>query len=200
MDDVASSVLQLLAVLDNPLLEPFRNSWPAGVPHQVAPHPMPVLRCIPSVAAAARTIADMSIRRLCRDVCQAAPMLAWRQSYAPDEVGARFLENYAWSELVGPRGPLPSKQVACGFLLLGPATSYPRHRHKAEEFYVPLAGTASWQQNDGEWHARDPGALIHHCSDEPHAMRTDAEPLLALYLWCGKEVEGVSRIERAASP
>jgi Dimethlysulfonioproprionate lyase len=42
---------------------------------------------------------------------------------------------------------------------------------------------ASWQQGEGVWRKRRPGTVIHHASDEPHAMRTGAQPLLALYLW-----------------
>ena len=195
MEDVAVSVAGLLAALGNPALQPFSTGWPARVVRSPAPHPMPVLRCIPQVAAAAKEIGEVSIRRVCRDVCRAAPILAWRQSYAPDEVGTRFLENYAWSELVGQRGPLPSETIAAGFLLLGANTEYPRHRHRAEEFYVPLAGIASWQRGAGAWAEHKPGTLIHHRSDEPHAMRTGEQPLLALYLWCGEGVGGVSRLE-----
>jgi hypothetical protein len=90
---------------------------------------------------------------LVNDLCRAAPRMAWRQTYTATEVGREFL------------------------------THYPRHRHEAEEVYIPLAGTALWQQGDGHWRERQPGTVIHHSSDEPHAMRTGARVLLALYLW-----------------
>jgi hypothetical protein len=80
-------------------------------------------------------------------------------------------------------------------LLLGPATHYPRHRHEAEEIYMPLAGTAAWQQGDGDWRDQLPGTVIHHQPFEPHAMRTHAEPLLALYLWRGAGLAQKARLD-----
>ena len=89
---------------------------------------------------------------------------------------------------------LVSERLVCGFLLLGPQTLYPRHRHEAEEIYVPLSGTAAWQQGDGAWREKLPGAAIHHTSLEPHAMRTAQQPLLALYLWRGGGLTRSSRL------
>jgi mannose-6-phosphate isomerase-like protein (cupin superfamily) len=117
------------------------------------------------------------------DIGRAAPTMAWRRTYTEADVGAAFLQNYGWSEIVGTSGPLPSERVACGFLVLGPQIHYRRHQHEAEEVYIPLAGTASWQQGDGGWSDYAPGTVIHHDRNEPHAMRTGTRPLLALYLW-----------------
>jgi quercetin dioxygenase-like cupin family protein len=78
---------------------------------------------------------------------------------------------------------------------LGPATVYPRHRHEAEEIYLPLSGTASWQQGDETWRERPPGTLIHHAGDEPHAMRTGDGPLLALYLWRSSDLTQKARLD-----
>ncbi len=114
---------------------------------------------------------------------RAAPSMAWRRTYTEPDVSAAFLQNYGWSEIVGTTGPQPSEKVACGFLILGPRTFYPRHQHEAEEIYIPLVGTASWQQGDGPWAEYAPGTVIHHDRNEPHAMRTGTSPLLGLYLW-----------------
>jgi quercetin dioxygenase-like cupin family protein len=70
-------------------------------------------------------------------------------------------------------------------LVLGPRVHYPAHHHAALELYVPLSGTARWQQGGGPYALRAPGSAIEHASNEPHAMRTDDEPLLALYCWRG---------------
>ena len=120
---------------------------------------------------------------------RAAALLAWRQTYTRAQVGAAFLDNYGWTELIGLRGPVPGTTFACGFLLLGPRTHYPKHSHEAEELYIPLAGTAEWLQGDGRWRRHAPLTLIQHHSHEPHAMRTAAEPLLALYLWRSANLE-----------
>jgi hypothetical protein len=101
------------------------------------------------------------------------------------DLDSTFLDNYGWSEILGGSGPLASERIACGFLLLGPATHYPRHRHEAEEIYLPLSGTAAWQQGDAVWREHAPGTLIHHAGNEPHSMHTGAAALLALYLWRG---------------
>ncbi len=91
------------------------------------------------------------------------------------------------------------ERIACGFLILGPSTHYPRHRHEAEEIYLPLSGTAAWQQGDAGWQDRAPGALIHHASEEPHAMRTRGSPLLALYLWRSDNLAQKARLDRPAT-
>jgi len=161
-------------------LGPFLADWPlANERRPVVPSALPVLRWLPEAKADAPALT----LELVNDLCRAAPAMARRQTNTATEVGAAFLENYGWSEIVGLSGPLASERIACGFLLLGPETHYPRHRHEAEEVYIPLAGTASWQQGDGRWRERPPGTVIHHASHEPHAMRTGGRPLLALYLW-----------------
>jgi hypothetical protein len=75
-----------------------------------------------------------------------AAALAWRRSYSAASVGAEFYEGYGWSEFAGLTGPVQSARLACGVLLLAPHVHYPLHRHEAEEIYVPLSGTARWQQ------------------------------------------------------
>ncbi len=114
--------------------------------------------------------------------------LAWAQSYTEDEVDRSFLDRYGWSELIGMRGPIPGDRLACGFLLLGPETTYPDHHHAAEEVYLVLSGTAFWRRGVEPWQERGPGAPVHHAPSMSHAMRTAVEPLLALYLWRGGDL------------
>jgi hypothetical protein len=132
---------------------------------------------------------------LCTALAAAASALAWHQTYTADEIGQGFLDRYGWCEPAGGRGVLESDRIACGFLLLGPETLYPAHRHEAEERYLPLSGSASWQQGDRPWERQPPGTLIQHASLEPHAMRTSNEPLLALYLWRGAGLAARSRLD-----
>jgi hypothetical protein len=124
--------------------------------------------------------------------------LAWRQTYTAQDLGVEFLDNYAWTEVLGLRGPRHSERLACGFLLLGPRTHYPSHQHAAEELYVPLSGRAEWQQADGVWRCHEPGTVIQHRSEEPHAMRTREEPLLAVYLWRGGDLAQKARLADGA--
>jgi hypothetical protein len=152
-----------------------------------------VLRWLPGIAGDTAAFAP----DLLAAVCRAAPSLAWRQTYSVRDLDAAFLDNYGWSEIFGGSGPLTSERIACGFLILGPGTHYPRHRHEAEEIYLPLSGTAAWQQGDAVWREQPPGTLIHHAGNEPHAMRTGASPLFALYLWRGNLAQK-ARLDGAA--
>jgi hypothetical protein len=180
--NIAKRTKELLESLRRPELALFLADWP-NTPGQraVRAASLPVLRWLTDIADDTEAFAP----DLVAAVCRAAPSLAWRQTYTAQDLDAAFLDNYGWSEIFGGSGPLTSERIACGFLILGPATHYPRHRHEAEEIYLPLSGTAAWQQGDAAWHEHAPGTLIHHAGGEPHAMRTGGGPLIALYLWRG---------------
>jgi hypothetical protein len=190
--DLCPLIHEILASLAAAELCPYLAEWPhAAVSRAVAPASLPVLRWLPVAAGDAPSFSAALIAAL----CHGASSLAWRQTYTLKDLGAEFLDNYGWSELVGQRGPYLSERIACGFLLLGPATTYPSHRHQAEEIYLPLSGTARWLQGDGLWQDKRAGTLIHHQSEEPHAMQTREQPLLALYLWRGGNLAEKSRFD-----
>jgi hypothetical protein len=206
-EDIAARVKELLDSLQHPALGPFLTDWPSVYStREITAAPLPVLRWLAQLArhvtslGAARLGAASFGAELVGAVCRAAPLLDWRQTYSSADLDAAFLENYGWSEIVGPVGPVPSERVACGFLILGPSTFYPRHHHAAEELYVPLSGAAAWQQGDTVWREHAPGTPIHHRSGEPHAMRTGALPLLALYVWRGADLGQKARLDAAGSP
>jgi hypothetical protein len=152
---------------------------------------LPVLRCLPEFAADQSGFGASLVADLCRN----HHLLEWRQTYAACDVGDAFLRNYGYAEIVGVKS-IPSRRIACGFLILGPSTLYPRHRHEAEEIYIPLRGTARWEQGDAVWRERRPGAVIHHASDEPHSMQTGAEALLALYAWRSEQLNQKARLDQ----
>jgi hypothetical protein len=109
----------------------------------------------------------------------------WGQTYSEADFGPDFIENYGWMELFGTRGHFANERMAGGFLILGPHLHYPDHHHFAEEIYIPLTGGTAWRRGDGVYLEKPAGAVIHHPSNVSHAMKTGAEPLLALYLWRG---------------
>ncbi len=191
---IAAQIKQLLESLRLTALASYLADWPSGGEcRAITAARLPVLRWLPAAAG------DPAVfgRDVVDAVCSAAPSLAWRQTYTLNDVDAAFLDNYAWTEIFGVNGPLASERIACGILILGPSTQYPRHRHEAEEVYLPLSGTAAWQQGDAVWRERVPGTLIHHASDEPHAMRTGTGPLIALYLWRSAHLAQKARLDRA---
>ncbi|MGB0386017.1 MAG: dimethylsulfonioproprionate lyase family protein [Ardenticatenaceae bacterium] len=111
--------------------------------------------------------------------------LRWIQTpnYVNDEKMRSFVGNYGYNDIIGPRGYVPSQSIAVGFLLMGPHLFYPPHHHPATEVYFVVSGHARWQRGDEPWQIRPPGTFILHPSGVSHAMQTEEEPLLALYVW-----------------
>lgn len=173
----------------------FLDDWPAPVVSRtVAPATLPVLRWLRQAATDAP---GGVLARLSQSVCESATTLAWRQTYRSGEMSPAFLDRYGWVEVFGLKGPVAAERIAGGLLLLGPETLYPPHAHAAEELYVPLSGTAEWQAGDSDFERRDPGSAIWHGSGVPHAMRTAAAPMLALYLWRGQGLGESARVVAA---
>ncbi len=152
---------------------------------------LPCLRHLDACAALAEGGAGEAIARL---LAERGQRLRWGQTYGRADFDARFLDNYGWMELFGERGHYASDRLACGVLLLGPQTHYPDHHHEAEEIYIPLTPGALWSKGGAAFEARAAGDLIHHPSMMPHAMRTVADPLLALYLWRGGPLSAKSTV------
>jgi len=191
---IAARTEQFLQSVQLPVLAPFLADWPRTYQcRTVAAGGLPVLRWLSTIATDPAAFGADVVSAL----CEAAPSLAWRQSYTLKDLESAFLDNYGWTEIMGLSGPVASERIACGFLLLGPFTHYPHHHHEAEEFYLPLSGTAAWQQGEAPWQERPPGAAIHHISGESHAMRTGAGPLLALYLWRSANLAQKARLDNA---
>jgi hypothetical protein len=190
---LAQLMRDMLLSLGAPAVTPFLAEWPmsVGCRATMAARDLPVLRWMTDVAADGTSVGGSVIAALYRHM----RALDWRQTYAAGQIGDEFLRNYGWTEILGLHTGASSTRIACGFLLLGPATCYPRHRHEAQEIYVPLSGTASWQQGDGIWQDRPPGSVIHHASEEPHAMQTKSRPLLALYVWRSANLNQEARLE-----
>lgn len=55
----------------------------------------------------------------------------------------------------------------------------------AEEIYIPLTDGSLWSKDAQPFLPRWSGEIIHHPSNIRHAMRTEDELLVALYLWRG---------------
>jgi hypothetical protein len=180
-----------------PVAGEFLQDWPDLEAFRPAvPRLLPVVTCL-------NELVDRStpaLLPLVQAVADAADVLEWRQTYSAADFGPAFLERYGWTELIGQRGPIPSTKIACGFLMLGPDTDYPSHAHEAEELYLPLAGAALWMRDAEDFVSRPAGLPIYHSSWMPHAMRTRADPLLALYVWRGGDLAAKSRISRQAGP
>ena len=174
-------VYAFLSDIHDQRLKSFLMDWPEKdmALREIAPRTLPVLAYMPQAVetAAAKT------KGLVNTLAEMADRIAWGQTYSAEDFGAEFLERYGWTEFIGLRGPVPSEQLACGVLMLGPNVAYPRHRHEAEEIYIPLTGQTQWLHEDEGWASRELGKPIYHAPWVTHAMKTGPIPLLALYLW-----------------
>ncbi|MES2436122.1 MAG: dimethylsulfonioproprionate lyase family protein [Pseudomonadota bacterium] len=177
------------AFSDVPEAVAFLADWPeAEARRAVEPASLAVCDWIAGLQAVAQTRAVVAALQ------RVAAGLAWQQTYGANDFGEAFLRGYGWSEFIGLRGPVPSERLACGVLLLAPGISYSSHAHAAEEVYLPIAGVAEWQKGAGAFVQVPRGQGIHHPSWTPHAMRTQDQPLAALYLWRGGDLAAKSVI------
>ena len=112
-----------------------------------------------------------------------ADKLAWveKSRVRPSD----YVGNHQSVGIVGPQGMIADERFKFGVFLQTPETFYPAHRHAAEELYFLLSGNALWQKDDAPFRPVASGALVHHASYQPHAMRTRNEPLLALWASTG---------------
>jgi hypothetical protein len=188
-ESLSRQIRQLLGPIQT--AAPFLEGWPElKALRTTRPRSLPVVALLDRLI----THSVPATADLVQALAAAADDLEWRQTYSAADFGPAFLDRYGWTELIGLRGPIPSTEVACGFLALGPEIDYPSHAHEAEELYLPLAGDALWMRGDEDFTTRLPGLPIHHPSWMPHAMRTRAEPLLALYIWRGGDLAAKSNI------
>lgn len=96
---------------------------------------------------------------------------------------AAFSRNYTATCVIGTGGLIPSDKVSAGFSLQGRDTYYPPHAHHAEESYWIIGGNGDWKVGTEPWFAVEPGDSIHHGSGARHAMQTNEQPLLSVWLW-----------------
>ncbi len=186
-------IYDYLRNIDNHCLPFSLANWPSKPfkTRKVSRRLLPVISCLQQIGVNG----DDKGAEVVKTLKSCAEHLSWGQTYTAADFGEAFLENYGWTELIGSRGPVASKDIACGFLLLGPNTEYPKHSHEAEEVYVPFNSQTLWIQEEDDWILRQSGVPIYHRSWIAHGMRTGSAPLLALYIWYGGNLAQKSYIE-----
>lgn len=124
-------------------------------------------------------------KKLADLVRQTIDMLTWSQNpaYTKEKLGINFINNYVFGAATGPDSFLSPKAPPSGFLLLGPNTEYPSHSHPPSEIYMVLTPGAQWQLDGKKWFSVSPGEIIFHSPNQPHAMRTHKDPMLAFAAW-----------------
>lgn len=107
--------------------------------------------------------------------------LTWEYGY--DSLPKALARKYAYCEILGPQGPVPSSGLILGFVLFAPSTTYPQHSHREiEESYISVSG--AWSENNAAVYA--PGSLILNGPGQEHRITTgDRDPCLLAYAWTG---------------
>ncbi|MEM7563824.1 MAG: dimethylsulfonioproprionate lyase family protein [Pseudomonadota bacterium] len=123
--------------------------------------------------------------------------LYWEQSYTrqdgyfPDEM----LDYYGFAEIIGARGPFVSEKLRAGVGIYPPGAIYPRHQHQAEEIYILLAGSATYEIGDREKELHHPGDVIFIESNTPHGFVNGDEAIIVYYLWQAGDLRQISTFD-----
>jgi mannose-6-phosphate isomerase-like protein (cupin superfamily) len=138
---------------------------------------------------------DPAARDLLQAFVDRNQQLHWEQSYRREDglVPQRMLDGYGFAEIIGLRGPLVSDRIRAGLAIWGPEIDYPRHHHRAQEAYILLSGSARFQFADCAPETRHAGDVVFVAADRPHGFSTQAECLVACYLWQGGDLRQISR-------
>ena len=129
---------------------------------------------------------ESATHELAQVLLAASDQLNWRASFYDPALGpdvVAFSRKFTATSLIGPGGILPCEKVSAGFSLQGPDTYYPPHAHRAEESYWTIGGSGDWRVATKPWFAVTPGKSIFHASGARHAMQTNEQALLSLWLW-----------------
>ncbi len=107
--------------------------------------------------------------------------LSWMYGY--ERLPRHLTDKFAYTEIVGPHGPIVSSNIILGLVLFAPKCVYPAHSHDGiTESYFCLSGSVS--ENDDGVYA--PGSLIFNPPGRNHRITVaDREPCLLAYAWVG---------------
>ena len=147
-------------------------------PERAAPRQFPGCRHLERTLELAETGPAAAVAAAIRKL---RPDLAWAQNprYNAGNMGAGFMDSYAWSGL----GLTGSDKMAFGVLLLGPGVTYPPTSYTSEGVFLVIGGSPEWKSGDDPWLRVEPGSIICRPYGGSEGKRPGAEPMLALYAW-----------------
>lgn len=147
------------------------------------PSQAPVCRLIDQLTAGPdASAAHYTLLRVCQSLSEYA---VWRNKYRASAEYAHLFQNFSFCDFIGPDGWQATQDVTLGLVLLGPHTFYPFHHHPARELYYIVSGTADWAVDFKPPRRLAPGSWLVHHENQPHAMQTLDEPMLAISAWRG---------------
>jgi len=122
-------------------------------------------------------------------IIAAKDVLEWQQSYTEaDGFDADYLSRYGWFNLISPEGPYVCDSLRISVGYWGEGLYYTEHWHEPEEYYLVLAGEATFLSEGHPPNKCAPGDIIHHQSNQPHAIDMTPGPLLAMAIWRGGDL------------
>ena len=106
--------------------------------------------------------------------------LDWKRRASARPEDAAFWDGHANAMVVGPGGLEDRADIWIGATVMAPHITYVDHDHPPEEVYLSLA-PGEWWNAEMDW--TDPGmdGLIYNPPGILHAMRSGAQPFLALW-------------------
>jgi len=178
-------------ILQNPALSTYANMPENSLPYVAQKsRTLPVVTLLEDLAGKCNTDTEP----LTQAIIDGAGDLRWQQSYSVDQVGDAYLEKYGWFNLISPDGPFVSSELRLSIGMWGQGLYYPEHWHEPEEKYCVLAGGAKFIAKGRLPRVVTAGGVVHHESNQPHAMDMQHTPLLALAIWRGGALTRPSHI------
>jgi len=126
---------------------------------------------------------DRAMDPLARAFLEAGPAAQWRETYKGAGLPPAFMDAFGCWCLIGEGGPYRSAHIASYLLYMPAHLWYPWHHHPAEEMYTVLAGGGAFFLSGEAPRRLRTGDSILHAANQPHALQTHEEPILAYVVW-----------------
>lgn len=113
----------------------------------------------------------------------AADLAQWRETYKDTDIGDDFMDRFGCYCLIGEGGAFHSAKMAAWVVYMPAHLHYPWHHHPGEEMYRVIGGAARFFRKDMPEEWLTSGQTCDHASNQPHAMETEDEPVMAYVIW-----------------
>ena len=107
----------------------------------------------------------------------------WRQTYKGTDIGEDFMRRFGCYCLIGPEARWTSESLFAFLVYMPPDLWYTWHHHPAEELYLVIGGSGTFYRQGEPVEQLFPSEASFHASNQPHALETDKDPVLALVFW-----------------
>ena len=157
-----------------------RLAGSVGVPGAAGGHRLPACRQNVGAALGGLAAAASPVAELASAFATLEAGLGWYRRNNAEALGQPFFDGHANAMLVGPGGLEQRDDVWVGVTVMAPHITYPDHDHPPEEVYIALS-PGEWWNAEMDWTAPGPGGIIYNPPGILHAMRSHADPFLALW-------------------